>query len=59
MPKSDDPNVLVGYTHHSDAGVYRVAEGLAVVQTIDFIAPLTDDPDIVGQIAAAESLRDV
>lgn len=59
MPKPDDPNVLVGYTHHSDAGVYRVAEGLAVVQTVDFFAPLTDDPYIFGQIAAANSLSDV
>ena len=59
MPKSDDPNVLVGYTHHSDAGVYRVAEGIAVVQTVDFFAPLTDDPYIFGQIAAANSLSDV
>ena len=49
----------MGYAHHSDAGAYRIAEGLAVVQTVDFFAPLTDDPYAYGQIAAANSLSDL
>ncbi len=45
--------------HFDDAGVYRISEGLAVVQTLDFFPPLVDDPYIFGQIAAANSLSDV
>ena len=59
LPSSNDPNLLVGPAHHSDAGVYRVADDLAVVQTVDFFGPLTDDPYEFGQIAAANSLSDV
>jgi len=59
LPKFDDPNLLVGAEHFSDAGVYRVAEHLAIVQTVDFFPPLVDDPFVYGQIAAANSLSDV
>jgi selenide,water dikinase len=59
LPKFNDPNLLVGAEHFSDAGVYRVAEHLAVVQTVDFFPPLVDDPFVYGQIAAANSLSDV
>ena len=59
LPSYDDPNLLVGPEHHSDAGVYRVGENLAIVQTVDFFPPLTDDPYDFGQIAAANSLSDV
>src|SRR5271165_5117649 len=42
-----------------DAGVYRLADNLALVQTVDFFPPLVDDPFIYGQIAAANALSDV
>jgi selenide,water dikinase len=59
LPKFNDPNLLIGAEHFSDAGVYRVADHLAVVQTVDFFPPLVDDPYVYGQIAAANSLSDV
>ena len=59
LPKFNDPNLLVGAEHFSDAGVYRLGDGLAIVQTLDFFPPLVDDPYVFGQIAAANSLSDV
>lgn len=56
---SDDPNLLVGTSTFDDAGVYRVADGLALVQTVDFFPPLVDDPYVYGQIAATNALSDV
>jgi selenide,water dikinase len=54
-----DPNLLVGTETHDDAGVYRLTDDLALVQTIDFFPPVVDDPYIYGQIAAANALSDV
>lgn len=54
-----DPSVLVGLHTGDDAGVYRLAEDLALVQTVDFITPVVDSPYLYGQIAAANSLSDV
>jgi selenide,water dikinase len=54
-----DPNVLVATETMDDAGVYRVSNDLALVQTVDFFPPLVDDPHTYGQIAAANSLSDV
>lgn len=59
MPSIEDPNLLVGPEHHSDAGAYRVGENLALVQTVDFFPPLTNDAYLYGQIAAANSLSDL
>lgn len=59
LPRFDDPNVLVGPEHFSDAGVYRLNEQTVIVQTLDFFAPVVDDPYTYGQIAAANSLSDV
>ncbi len=58
-PRSLDPNLLVGTETSDDAGVYLVAEGLAMVQTLDFFPPLVDDPFAFGQIAAANALSDL
>jgi len=55
----NDPKVLVGFSTNDDAGVYLVAEGLALVQTVDFFTPIVDDPFTFGQVAAANSLSDV
>lgn len=59
LPTIKDPNLLVGTETHDDAGVYRLTDELAIVQTIDFFPPVVDDPFIYGQIAAANALSDV
>lgn len=51
--------MLVGTSTHDDAGVYRIAPDMALVQTIDFFPPVVDDPFTYGQIAAANALSDV
>ena len=53
------PNLLVGIEHIDDAGVYKVRDDLALVQTVDFFTPIVDDPYTFGQIAAANALSDV
>jgi len=55
----DDPNLLVGTETHDDAGVYRLSDDLAIVQTIDFFPPVVDDPYVYGQIAATNALSDI
>src|SRR5215218_8280605 len=57
--RGDDPDLLVGTETLDDAGVYRIADGLALVQTLDFFPPLVDDPFTFGQIAATNALSDV
>ncbi len=54
-----DPHLLVGLATGDDAGVYKISEDLALIQTIDFITPVVDDPFLFGQIAAANALSDV
>ena len=52
-------NVLVGYDLADDAGVYRLSDDLALVQTVDFFTPVADDPSIYGRVAAINSLNDI
>ena len=59
LPAADDPRLLVGSATGDDAAVYRLADDLALVQTIDFFTPLVDDPFDFGRIAAANALSDV
>lgn len=59
MPSFNDPNFLNRDQHFSDAGVYRISETHALVQTVDFFTPIVDDPYTFGQIAAANSLSDI
>ncbi len=59
IPRGDNPNVLVGFDKADDAGVYRLSDELAIVQTVDFFPPIVDDPYTFGQIAAANSLSDI
>ena len=59
LARQQDPNVLVGFDHADDAGVYRLGPGTALVQTVDFFTPIVDDPYTFGQIAATNSLSDV
>lgn len=57
IPVDDD--LLVGLQHPDDAGVYRVTDSLAIVQTVDFFPPMVDDPFDFGRIAAANALSDI
>ena len=59
MPPSLHPNLLVGFETRDDAGVFRLSEHQALVQTIDFFTPVVDDPYSYGCIAAANALSDV
>ena len=59
LPVKSDPRLLVGRETFDDAGVFRVSDDLALVQTVDFFAPIVDDPYDFGQIAAANALSDV
>lgn len=59
LPQGKDENVLVGFDKADDAGVYRLSENLALVQTVDFFTPIVDDPYTFGEIAAANSLSDI
>lgn len=59
LPRQYDPNVLVGFETSDDAAVYRLTDDLGIVQTVDFFTPIVDDPNLFGQVAAANSLSDV
>jgi selenide,water dikinase len=52
-------HTLLSFDANDDAGVYQVSDDVAIVQTVDFITPVVDDPYIFGQIAAANSLSDI
>ncbi|MEE2872328.1 MAG: AIR synthase related protein [Candidatus Latescibacterota bacterium] len=56
LPEAKDPNLLVGFNLADDAGVYRISETLALVQTVDIFTPIVDDPYTFGAIAAAIAL---
>jgi selenide, water dikinase len=59
LPSQHDDRVLIDYRTSDDAGVYRIDERRALVQTVDFFTPIVDDPFVYGQIAAANALSDV
>ncbi|HZO58612.1 MAG TPA: selenide, water dikinase SelD [Solirubrobacterales bacterium] len=59
LPAQVDPALLVGSETCDDAGVYRISEEMALVQTVDFFTPIVDDPRDFGRIAAANALSDV
>ena len=59
LARQHDPNVLVGFDHADDAGVYLLGPDSALVQTVDFFTPIVDDPYTFGQIAATNSLSDI
>src|SRR4029077_377955 len=59
LARQHDPNVLVGFDHADDAGIYKISADLALVQTVDFFTPIVDDPYTFGQIAATNALSDV
>lgn len=59
LPRPSDPRLLVGSDTADDAGVYKLNEETALIQTVDFFTPIVDDPYAFGQISAANSLSDV
>ena len=59
LPRPDDPRVLVAADTADDAGVVRIADDLAIVQTVDFFTPIVDDPYAFGRIAATNALSDI
>jgi len=59
LPKETNENLLVGFNKADDAGVYKINEKQALVQTVDFFPPIVDDPYWFGQIAAANALSDI
>lgn len=60
LPKQNfTTDVLVGFETSDDAGVFKIDERLALVQTVDFFTPISDDPEIYGKIAAINSLNDI
>lgn len=59
LPPQNTENVIVGIDTADDAGVFRLSDDLALVQTVDFFTPVADDPEIYGRVAAINSLNDV
>lgn len=59
MPSTLNENVLVGFGKNDDAGVYKLRDDLAIVQTVDFFTPIVDDAFDFGCIAAANALSDI
>ncbi len=59
LPATSRANVLVGFDTSDDAGVYQLRDDLALVQTVDFFAPIVDDPYDYGRIAATNAISDV
>jgi len=59
LPTYQDPNVILGYDALGDAGVYDLGDGRALVQTVDVLTPIADDPELFGQIVAANALSDL
>jgi selenide,water dikinase len=59
LPREIDARLLVGRETFDDAGVFRLSDDLALVQTVDFFAPIVDDPYRFGRVAAANALSDV
>src|SRR5688500_11677752 len=59
LARQADPRLLVGHETFDGAGVFRVSDDVTLVQTVDFFAPVVDDPFTFGQVAAANALSDV
>ncbi|MEO8573208.1 MAG: selenide, water dikinase SelD [Pyrinomonadaceae bacterium] len=59
LPAQTNENVIVGFDTADDAGVFRLSDDVALVQTVDFFTPVSDDPFVYGQVAAVNSLNDV
>jgi selenide,water dikinase len=59
LPSGADENLIAGFARSEDASAYRLWDGRALVQTVDYFTPIVDDPEIFGRIAAANALSDL
>jgi len=59
LPKQNSDKIIVGFENSDDAGVFRLDEERALVQTVDFFTPIADEPEIYGRIAAINSMNDI
>ncbi|MEO5860307.1 MAG: selenide, water dikinase SelD [Pyrinomonadaceae bacterium] len=59
LPTQSRENVIVGFETADDAGVFRISDELALVQTVDFFPPVADDPETYGYVAAINAMSDV
>ena len=59
MEVSTHPDLLVGINTRDDAGIFKLNEDLALIQTLDFFTPMVDDPFVFGQIAATNAINDI
>lgn len=59
LPTQNSENVIVGFETSDDAGVFRLTDDTALVQTVDFFTPVADDPYVYGQVSAVNALNDV
>jgi selenide,water dikinase len=59
IPKSVNPKLLVGTETADDAGIFKISDDIALVQTVDVFTPIVDDPYTFGRIVAANSMSDV
>ena len=59
LPEVKDPAVISGLAAADDAAIYRIADNLCLVQTVDVFTPCVDDPHLFGRICAANCLSDI
>lgn len=59
LPRFLDPRLLVGMETSDDAGIYLLADDLAIINTVDYFTPIVDDPFTFGAIAVTNGLSDV
>ena len=59
LPTQNNENVIVGFDKADDAGVFRLSDRIALVKTLEFFTPVSDDPYVDGKVAASNSLNDV
>jgi len=59
LPPVNDPAVISGLAAADDAAIYRIADNLCLVQTVDVFTPCVDDPHLFGRICAANCLSDI
>lgn len=59
LPEEEASELIVGFENSDDAAVFRMENGMALLQTVDFFPPVVDSPRLFGQIAAANALSDI
>ena len=59
LSQPDYPNLIADFKTSEDAGIYRINDDIALIQTLDFFPPIVNDPFTFGQITAANALSDI